>query len=90
MLGTYFRVGFYGSKFGDLDGEEYIYKEPAITKLPEVSHRLQVTINKTKQNDLIESPIMWTSASSPGKKSPLRCVTSNPLTFYIHIQVQCV
>ena len=43
MLGTYFRVGFYGSKFGDLDGEEYIYKEPAITKLPEVSHRLQVS-----------------------------------------------
>lgn len=44
MLGTYFRVGFYGSKFGDLDGEEYIYKEPAITKLPEVSHRLQVSL----------------------------------------------
>ena len=42
MLGTYFRVGFYGSRFGDLDGEEYIYKEPAITKLPEISHRLQV------------------------------------------------
>jgi len=42
MLGTYFRVGFYGSKFGDLDGEEYIYKEPTITKLPEISHRLQV------------------------------------------------
>ncbi|XP_048582972.1 dedicator of cytokinesis protein 7-like [Nematostella vectensis] len=41
MMGTYFRVGFYGSKFGDLDGEEYVYKEPAITKLPEISHRLQ-------------------------------------------------
>ncbi|XP_050403789.1 dedicator of cytokinesis protein 7 [Patella vulgata] len=41
MFGTYFRVGFYGSKFGDLDGEEYIYKEPAITKLAEISHRLQ-------------------------------------------------
>ena len=44
MLGTYFRVGFYGPKFGDLDGEEYIYKEPAITKLPEISHRLQVSL----------------------------------------------
>ena len=42
MFGTYFRVGFYGSKFGDLDGEEFIYKEPAITKLPEISHRLEV------------------------------------------------
>ena len=43
MMGTYFRVGFYGSSFGDLDGEEFIYKEPAITKLPEIAHRLQVT-----------------------------------------------
>ena len=49
MLGTYFRVGFYGSKFGDLDGEEYIYKEPAITKLPEVSHRLQVSMNERQK-----------------------------------------
>lgn len=42
VFGTYFRVGFYGSSFGDLDGEEFIYKEPAITKLPEISHRLEV------------------------------------------------
>lgn len=25
-FGTYFRVGFYGLKFADLDGEEFIYK----------------------------------------------------------------
>lgn len=43
MFGTYFRVGFYGHKFGDLDGEEFVYKEPAITKLPEISHRLEVS-----------------------------------------------
>ena len=42
MFGTYFRVGFYGHKFGDLDGEEFVYKEPPITKLPEISHRLEV------------------------------------------------
>lgn len=42
MFGTYFRVGFYGHKFGDLDGEEFVYKEPAITKLAEISHRLEV------------------------------------------------
>lgn len=41
MFGTYFRVGFYGSLFGDLNNEEFIYKEPAITKLPEISHRLE-------------------------------------------------
>ncbi|KAM6963292.1 dedicator of cytokinesis protein 7 isoform 7-T7 [Aplochiton taeniatus] len=41
MFGTYFRVGFYGSKFGDLDEQEFVYKEPAITKLAEISHRLE-------------------------------------------------
>uniref|UniRef100_A0A8C7Z0S3 Dedicator of cytokinesis 8 n=1 Tax=Oryzias sinensis TaxID=183150 RepID=A0A8C7Z0S3_9TELE len=41
MFGTYFRVGFYGSKFGDLDEREFIYKEPGITHLPEISHRLE-------------------------------------------------
>lgn len=42
MFGTYFRVGFYGAKFGDLDEREFIYKEPGITHLPEISHRLEV------------------------------------------------
>ncbi|XP_068130411.1 dedicator of cytokinesis protein 6 isoform X6 [Hyperolius riggenbachi] len=41
MFGTYFRVGFYGSKFGDLDEQEFVYKEPSITKLAEISHRLE-------------------------------------------------
>lgn len=42
MFGTYFRVAFFGSKFGDLDEREFIYKEPGITHLPEISHRLEV------------------------------------------------
>ena len=45
IFGTYFRVGFYGAKFGDLDGEEFIYKEPTLTKLAEISHRLEVDLN---------------------------------------------
>lgn len=44
MFGTYFRVGFYGSKFGDLDREEFIYKEPTLTKLPEIFSRLEVIL----------------------------------------------
>lgn len=43
IFGTYFRVGFYGSKFGDLNGEEYIYKEKALAKLPEIAHRIEVS-----------------------------------------------
>ena len=42
IFGTYFRVGFYGARFGDLDGDEYIYKEKALAKLPEIAHRLEV------------------------------------------------
>ncbi|XP_017773052.1 PREDICTED: dedicator of cytokinesis protein 7 [Nicrophorus vespilloides] len=41
VFGTYFRVGFYGSKFGDLDREEFVYKEPTLTKLPEIFSRLE-------------------------------------------------
>lgn len=41
VFGTYFRVGFYGPKFGDLDQQEFIYKEPTLTKLPEIFSRLQ-------------------------------------------------
>jgi len=42
IFGTYFRVGFYGSKFGDLNSVEYIYKEPSLTKLHEIFSRLEV------------------------------------------------
>jgi hypothetical protein len=49
IFGTYFRVGFYGSKFGDLNGEEFIYKEPTLTKLPEIFSRLEVS-NKMFRN----------------------------------------
>ena len=42
FLGTYFRVGFYGLIFGDLDRAEFVYKEAALTQLGEFSLRLQV------------------------------------------------
>ncbi|XP_063618134.1 dedicator of cytokinesis protein 7 [Cydia splendana] len=41
VFGTYFRVSFYGALFGDLHGEEFIYKEHALTKLPEIFSRLE-------------------------------------------------
>eukprot|EP00095_Tigriopus_kingsejongensis_P000113 snap_masked-scaffold265_size231475-processed-gene-1.10 protein:Tk00113 transcript:snap_masked-scaffold265_size231475-processed-gene-1.10-mRNA-1 annotation:"dedicator of cytokinesis protein 7-like isoform x2" len=41
MFGTFFRVGFYGARFGDLDGEEYVYKEKPLAKLPEIAQRLE-------------------------------------------------
>ncbi|XP_029892503.1 dedicator of cytokinesis protein 9 isoform X5 [Aquila chrysaetos chrysaetos] len=56
LLGTYFRVAFFGQAaqyqftdsetdvegfFEDEDGKEYIYKEPKLTPLSEISQRLQ-------------------------------------------------
>ncbi|XP_048483220.1 dedicator of cytokinesis protein 7 [Plutella xylostella] len=41
VFGTYFRVGFYGAPLGDLANTEFIYKEHALTKLPEIFSRLE-------------------------------------------------
>ncbi|KAI1900070.1 hypothetical protein AGOR_G00046250 [Albula goreensis] len=54
MFGTYFRVGFYGAKFGDLDEREFIYKEPGITHLPEISHRLEAFYSQCFGEDALE------------------------------------
>ncbi|KAM8960557.1 dedicator of cytokinesis protein 8 [Pelodytes ibericus] len=76
MFGTYFRVGFYGSKFGDLDEQEYIYKEPAITKLPEISHRLEYFYGQCFGEDAV----MVIKDSIPVDKSKL-----DPAKAYIQI-----
>jgi dedicator of cytokinesis protein 9/10/11 len=41
MLGTYFRLAFFGEKFQELDGKEFIYKEPKIVPLADMALRLQ-------------------------------------------------
>ncbi|KAM4809260.1 dedicator of cytokinesis protein 8 [Rhinophrynus dorsalis] len=76
MFGTYFRVGFYGSKFGDLDEQEYIYKEPTITKLPEISHRLEGFYGQCFGEDAVEV----IKDSAPVNKSKL-----DPNKAYIQI-----
>lgn len=46
-------MGFYGTKFDEVDGQEFIYKEPGITKLAEIASRLEVN-EKTKSNKQTE------------------------------------
>jgi hypothetical protein len=36
LLGTYYRVGFFGSKFGKINEQQFIYKRPKITQLSEI------------------------------------------------------
>ncbi|KAL4663233.1 hypothetical protein H8957_013790 [Semnopithecus entellus] len=54
VFGTYFRVGFYGTRFGDLDEQEFVYKEPSITKLAEISHRLEEFYTERFGDDVVE------------------------------------
>jgi hypothetical protein len=42
FLGSYYRVAFFGHKFEELHGKEYIYKEPKLTRLGEITDRLVV------------------------------------------------
>ncbi|XP_067872530.1 dedicator of cytokinesis protein 7-like isoform X2 [Heterodontus francisci] len=67
MFGTFFRVGFYGSQFGGLDKQEYVYKEPGITKLVEISARLEEFYKMQFGNDQVEI----IKDSSPVKKGSL-------------------
>ncbi|KAG7268748.1 hypothetical protein CRUP_034582 [Coryphaenoides rupestris] len=54
MFGTYFRVGFYGTKFGDLDEQEFVYKEPADHQASEISHRLEGFYGERFGEDQVE------------------------------------
>uniref|UniRef100_A0A0X3PF35 Dedicator of cytokinesis protein 6 n=1 Tax=Schistocephalus solidus TaxID=70667 RepID=A0A0X3PF35_SCHSO len=46
LCSSYFRVGFYGQKFEELNGREFVYKETPLTKLPEVTARLKEYYDK--------------------------------------------
>nr|XP_012646049.1 dedicator of cytokinesis protein 6 isoform X1 [Microcebus murinus] len=76
MFGTYFRVGFYGARFGDLDEQEFVYKEPSITKLAEISHRLEEFYTERFGDDVVEI----IKDSNPVDKSKL-----DPQKAYIQI-----
>uniref|UniRef100_A0A1A8V8K1 Dedicator of cytokinesis 8 n=1 Tax=Nothobranchius furzeri TaxID=105023 RepID=A0A1A8V8K1_NOTFU len=76
MFGTYFRVGFYGAKFGDLDEREFIYKEPGITHLPEISHRLENFYSQCFGDDTL----VMIKDSAPVNRNQL-----NPNKAYIQI-----
>ncbi|XP_021100780.1 dedicator of cytokinesis protein 6 isoform X4 [Heterocephalus glaber] len=76
VFGTYFRVGFYGARFGDLDEQEFVYKEPSITKLAEISHRLEEFYMERFGDDIVEI----IKDSNPVDKSKL-----DPQKAYIQI-----
>jgi hypothetical protein len=47
ILGRYYRVAFFGKDFFDEEsGKEFVYKEPKVTTLPEISERLKDIFGK--------------------------------------------
>lgn len=60
-------MGFYGTKFDEVDGQEFIYKEPGITKLAEIASRLEVN-EKTKSNKQTEEREKKPRRNLPNKR----------------------
>lgn len=67
FLCSYFRVGFYGLIFGDLDRQEFIYKEAALTRLGEFSLRLQVRLHYLNMDAAIRCMSVFYSETLPGQ-----------------------
>jgi hypothetical protein len=40
-MGTFYRIGFYGDQFEQLNGKEFVYKEKPFTRLAEVRSKIQ-------------------------------------------------
>lgn len=67
MLGTYFRVGFYGTEFGTLDEAQYVYKYPKITQIVEVKEAMVKMWSKSLKG----VPVKVVSTSHPVEPSTL-------------------
>ena len=55
LLGSYYRVGFFGPLYEELDGLEFIYKEPKLTRIMEIKERLlQIFAIRFKGEDKLQ------------------------------------
>ncbi|XP_067121236.1 dedicator of cytokinesis protein 9 isoform X3 [Centruroides vittatus] len=55
LLGRYYRVAFFGQAyFGEESGKEYIYKEPKVTSLVEMSERLNCLFSEKFGKDIVK------------------------------------
>jgi hypothetical protein len=62
FFGSYYRVSFFGHKFEELHGREYIYKEPKLTRLGEITDRLVVCSVSHSHHSLSLSRSLFLSA----------------------------
>ena len=66
-FGMYYRVGFWGKKFGNLHGKEFIYREPKFCQLSEIQRRL-IDIYSAE----LGSPVGWFKDSRTVDPSTLK------------------
>lgn len=55
FFSNYYRVGFFGKKFDDLDGQQFIYKEPKSVLLPQMVKRLKKQLQPKVSKVVISS-----------------------------------
>jgi len=60
VFGSFYRVGFFGKGFGEMDGKEYIYKEPKITRLGEIKDRLMAIYTERLGQERVR---LWTRSA---------------------------
>ena len=70
LLGSFFRVGFYGSLFNDLDKMEFVYKEEGHTRLAEFSLRLEVGVAHTALCGVVYVAVVLMPPSTPPSHVP--------------------
>jgi len=54
LFPVYYRVGFYGDKWGDLNRREYIYKESAMVRLADFTQRLKDQYGRKYGEDKVQ------------------------------------
>ncbi len=74
-LGKYYRVGFYGARFDDLNGKEFVYREVKATHLFELKDRLKnFYANLFGEANIV----VWPDSSKvdPAKLDNVKCTKS--------------
>mmetsp|Transcript_2535 Transcript_2535/g.5775 ORF Transcript_2535/g.5775 Transcript_2535/m.5775 type:complete len:2039 (-) Transcript_2535:83-6199(-) len=71
-LGTYYRVGFYGTRFAHRDGKEFIYKKPKVTRLIEIVNEMR-SLYSNIVHDSVEI-LDSSGAVDRAKLDPAKCV----------------
>eukprot|EP00727_Mastigamoeba_balamuthi_P011535 m51a1_g7003 hypothetical protein (2666) ;mRNA; r:212191-222239 len=78
LLGTFFRLGYYGQAFEGLDGAEFVLKEPAGTHLFELTERLKQRFSKRFNEDVVLLDSTQSASSADKTKRSLQVTAIKP------------